>query len=133
MNVYVIFVEETGPWFLQLLNHGFKHCFMAISYDNIHWIIVDHLYPYTSLKILSSSDIEEELKQWSDKGHTIIKTNLNETISENAHFGILTCVETTKRIMKINNMLIQTPWQLYNYIIKNMPHIIVNEKSDSSP
>lgn len=127
MNVYVVFMEDACPWILKILSRGFKHCFMAVSYDNEHWVIVDHLYPYTNLKVLSNNDLNVEIEKWKTEGHVIVRTTLNDMISENAHFGFLTCVETTKRIMKINNMLIQTPWQLYDYIVKNMPHHVVNQ------
>ena len=132
MNVYVIFVDEIGPFFLRFLAPGFKHCFMAVSYDDKHWVIVDHLYPYTSLKVLTQDDIDKEIADWISKGYLVINTKLNETITENAHFGVLTCVETTKRILKLNLWWIQTPWQLYNHIITNMPHAVINEKHNTA-
>lgn len=135
MNVYVVFVDDPGPFFLKILASGFRHCFMAVTYDDKHWVIIDHLYPYTALKVLTPDEIQVEVDKWIENGYTVLNTKLNDVINENAHFGMLTCVETTKRILKLNVWWIQTPWQLYWYITNNFPHVVMNEvkKKDANP
>lgn len=122
-KAWVVFTGETDiPW-LKFLKDGFRHCFVLIN-DGTRWISIDPLAPYTDIEIHYHVDSDFDLPDWlCSRGYKVVPSDINKTHKTPAPWMLCSCVESIKRILGIHKRLILTPWQLYQYLIKQNNNI----------
>ncbi len=114
----VVFSSDSSLGYLRILKPGFRHCFVAISQQD-HWIICDPLCHRTDLLAIDKS-AALNLGQWyRDHGLTVIHTHVRTAPLRLAPLRPFTCVEAVKRILGIHAGAVNTPWQLYQYLLRS--------------
>jgi hypothetical protein len=113
----VIFGENQTVFWLRWLHIGFRHCFVCISVNN-HWVICDSLLHRTNLTVIEGVTASDLVRWYSDRGCTVVRTNVRDPQPECAALRPYTCVEAVKRILGIHAPWTFTPWQLYRRLIR---------------
>jgi hypothetical protein len=115
---WVVFSDETDLPYLKILRHGFRHCYLLMS-DGQKWFSVDPLSHMTQIGFHSFTE-PFNLPLWlKSQGHTVVKVALEEPKERTSPLMVMTCVETVKRVLGIQNRWLITPWQLYRHIQPN--------------
>ncbi len=116
-KAWLVCTNQTDLKTLKFFKKGFRHCFIVI-HDGAHWISVDPMSNQMEI-IVHNVEPDFDLPSWlRTRGHKIIEAPLAQRINKAAPVMLFTCVEACKRILGIRNMLILTPWQLYQHILK---------------
>lgn len=130
----VVFGNVTNVWILRILKRGFRHCFVVLQ-RNRKWIICSPFFDYLYIDIIEECT-EEELSSWYEsQGFTVIKTQTIQPSYKLAPVRVLTCVEVVKRVLGVRARWINTPFQLYRYLVSERKKKIENERSkvDKNP
>lgn len=111
---YFCFCNSRRKW-LKLFKKGFQHCFVAIRYGNVFFVMEDSLdgfYP--------SIMLAEDFFLFTNKNKCSILT-MERVEPSSKKFGIWywapTCVNFVKAIGSFRTRA-QTPYQLYKYLLK---------------
>lgn len=112
-TAYVAFGGRKVHWWMSFLKKGFYHCFLVMEQDN-KWIAIDPVLGWTDL-IFSEEDLTNHFTRM---GYRLIYADVKIPEKQEAHLRPLTCVETVKRFLGIQNPMIFTPYQLFKYLIK---------------
>ncbi|MGZ8409435.1 MAG: hypothetical protein ACXWVS_05855 [Hyphomicrobium sp.] len=115
----VVFSGDTSVHCLRVLRAGFRHCFVAVC-RNDHWIICDPLCHRIDLLVITKSMVAD-LGQWyRHHGLSVIETSVRAAPLRVAPVRPLTCVEAVKRVLGIHARSVNTPWQLYRYLSRQL-------------
>jgi hypothetical protein len=113
----VIFTGETDITWLKVFKSGFRHCFACVHTAG-QWILYDPLAHVTTLSLYSDID-SVDLEFWfRQHGCSVIRTTLKPARLKKSPPGFFTCVEAVKRVLGIQTLFVQTPWQLYRHLSK---------------
>lgn len=116
-----------GPWWLRLLQPGYRHCGVLIEaprYDVVSgheiWVAVNPRIGGTEIDVWIADDIDELVAQIEDPRFNVTRTIVTRAAAPApgrpyAWFAC-TCVEQVKRVLGIRGWWIWTPWQLYRRI-----------------
>lgn len=116
MKYYVLFVDGNDRWWMKFLKPGFKHCVLLREYGENLFLYFENLFGDIIVDVVDVPlrEIQEETQA------IVVEYEVPDT--EPAHRSvqeIITCVTTLKKIMGIADIRIQTPYQLYLYLLKN--------------
>lgn len=109
---YVAFGGTKSHWWMNFLKKGFYHCALVLG-NGREWVLIDPLVQITDLIVLKKAPVLDILKQ---KGYQLIQTTPCTPKSTRILFRPLTCVETVKRFLGINQPKIWTPYQLFKFL-----------------
>lgn len=120
---YVVFEPHTNLWWLQGLKPGFRHCYLLLEQSTEvcrWWLEVNPMSNQIMIfKRVSKLDIDYISYLEREGNCLVLPINFANPIAKCAPLGVFSCVEFMKRILGIHNILIITPYQLYNYICNN--------------
>lgn len=103
-HIYIVFTKAKRlGWMRRLLHKDISHCF-AMWPDGDRWLVVDRAVNKTSVFTLNDR---------SDIIGKVVRVPVKDSIS---YIGLDTCVSSVKRLIGLNNIFIQTPYQLYKRI-----------------
>ena len=109
---YVAFGGTCSHWWMRFLKKGFYHCALVLG-NGRDWILIDPLVHFTDLIILKNVSIIKALRA---KGYRLIRTTPQIPEITPVQFRPMTCVETVKRFLGINQAKIWTPYQLFKFL-----------------
>jgi hypothetical protein len=113
---YVVFMDAPQKPYLKALKQGFRHCAYVVKHKD-DWVIYDPLSNYTDLMISSDPTL---ITRFETAGFVCVPIkSRNRKLSRFVLPEFLTCVTQIKRILGIQNILIQTPHQLYIFLTKD--------------
>ncbi len=120
-EVLVVFVDGTTcPW-LRVLRPGFRHCFAALRQGG-RWLLVDPLKRSLEVRLLPPEAAGFDLAAfYLGQGHRVLRGAVPRrdpppATGRGAALGLprpLTCVETVKRLLGLDDGWVLTPWQLF--------------------
>jgi len=117
-RLWIVFTGETDIAWLKILKPGFRHCY-ALYHDGQHWLTIDPLSSYTDLEILSDIAAECHLPfLLQQQGLTVVEAKIPTLVARAAPIAFYSCVEAIKRLIGLHRVTVITPWQLYQYLIK---------------
>lgn len=115
----VVFRGDADLWWQWLLKPGFRHCFVCLN-DGRHWLVVDPLSCGLEVGVLTVA-AEVDLAAWLRR-HALTVVAVRPTrLRRPLPPGLLTCVETVKRVLGLSAPLVVTPWQLYRHLMRLAP------------
>ena len=128
LNTFYIFFcnEKVYKWRKKILLQNEKHCFAAKSMklqDGTEYLLtLENLYSYidTNFCFLNYKEICENVPNIS----SCIEYYTDINPKNNILFDIISCVTVIKKLLGINNIFIQTPNQLKNYLLKKGGKVI---------
>ena len=109
---YVAFGGTPAHWWMHFLKKGFYHCALVLG-NGRDWVLIDPLVHFTDLIILKNVSIVKALQK---KGYRLIRTTPHIPDLTPVQFRPMTCVETVKRFLGINQAKIWTPYQLFKFL-----------------
>lgn len=116
-KVFVAFGGNKTHWWTGFLKKGFYHCLIIFG-DGRAFVLIDPVIGWTDIIFFNGEDIAEMFSSLIKQGYkTIVETNV-QTEKQKCHLRPMTCVETVKRFLRIQNPFIFTPYQLYKHIKK---------------
>jgi hypothetical protein len=116
---YVVFTDQTDLWWLKFLRHGFRHCFVLIRMADI-WLSVDALAHKTEIMRIDMPDTFNMIKWLEGQGDIVVNIKPQTTQQKPLGPALFSCVEHVKRLIGIRAAGVITPWQLYNYLSKEI-------------
>lgn len=114
----VVFAGGTAMRWLRLLRPGFRHCFVAVALGD-GWVVLDPLSHKTSLAVVEGYSAQELADWYESHGLIAIETVVRDAPAKLAPLALTTCVEAVKRVLGIHAWSVVTPWQLYDYLLRN--------------
>ncbi|MCB9996625.1 MAG: hypothetical protein H6869_09335 [Rhodospirillales bacterium] len=119
LKAWVVFSGQVDrPW-LRVLRPGFRHCFVILN-DGHHWLSFDPMLNHIDLRVHGHVPPSFDLPAWlSSRGQTVVAADVDHTHKEPMPLALFTCVEAVKRILGLHRLAIQTPWQLYSFLMNN--------------
>ncbi len=108
--IYIGFSTHSHKLYARILCKKYKHCAPVIVNKN-ECIIYQFVNAYKQEKISIKPRDLNILKQ---HGWTFVKYNCK--INPDTKFVALTCVQFTKHLCGIKNIMIQTPDKLFNFL-----------------
>jgi hypothetical protein len=127
-EVLVVFVDGTTcPW-LRVLRPGFRHCFAALRQGG-RWLLVDPLKRSLEVRLLPPDAAGFDLATfYLGQGHRVLRGAARRddppAAPERTGAGVprpLTCVETVKRLVGLDDGWVLTPWQLFRRLQRGGP------------
>lgn len=114
----VLFADATDLWWLRWLRPGFRHCFVALTFEG-GWVVIDPMSHRTGVAHFPLPQ-EFDLASWyRQRGLTVVPVQNISLDKRVAPFLPYSCVECVKRILGIRARSVITPWQLFQYLNKN--------------
>lgn len=114
-SAWVVFTSKTDlPW-LRFLKPGFRHCYALLN-DGKVWISIDPMSNYTDISVHHHLPDDFDLPRWLERRGAIVVPASTSRKQTEAPWGIISCVESVKRIFGIHKRGIITPYQLYRYL-----------------
>lgn len=103
------------PW-QRLLRPGFRHCCLILE-NGDQWLLVEPLAALLEVRRLGLAcvDLRPRLRR---AGLTVAEAALPASLERPAPPGLWTCVETVKRGLGLHAFWVQTPWQLYQFLVQ---------------
>lgn len=116
-----------GPWWLRLLQPGYRHCGVLIEaprYDVVSgheiWVAVNPRIGGTEIDLWIADDVDELVAEIEDPRFDVTRTIVTRAAppapGRPYSWFACTCVEQVKRVLGIRGWWIWTPWQLYRRI-----------------
>lgn len=127
-NYILLFTERNNiKIYRKVLHEKFKHC-LIISQTYNGWRFINPLQEGVMHKRIANCTLHNLLDVYSSMGYTTIygkMLNPHKKIKKPIKY---TCVSVCKKIIGINSFSIITPYQLYNYLLKNEIGSLFNKK-----
>ena len=119
---YVMFCDRP---YNTLLQRGFRHVWV-LGYQPYtqNWLIIDHHGVKCDFLVLTKEAGFSTLKSL-DSDITCLSMHENIQPGRMLSWGLISCVEITKRILGINAPWAFTPLQLYRHIRAHAPHSVI--------
>jgi len=108
------------PW-LKLLKPGYRHCFVLVE-EAGGWILYNPLSHRTELAFHAGLTGEDIAEHYRLAGYEIVETFVLGAPRRQAPVRPYSCVEAVKRALGIHSGRVLTPWQLRQYLKKNLKH-----------
>lgn len=112
MIVYIGFSNKTHKLYAKMLCNKYKHCAPVIIDKNR---VVLYQFVHTN-KIIDINIRKKDLNILKHYGWTFIKYNVKNIPTDILKIHAITCVAFSKRVCRIDNILIQTPDALFRYL-----------------
>ncbi len=112
----VVFSGKADFWWQNLLRPGFRHCAVIVK-SGQHWIALEPVSNRLQTRVLMNNP-DSLAGQLLRRGLHVVETNVVETQLGFCVPGLWTCVEVVKRALGIKRVSIQTPWHLYQHLLK---------------
>lgn len=109
---YVAFGGRQTRWWMCFLKKGFCHCALVLG-DGREWVLIDPLVHFTDLIVLKNGSA---LRTLARQGYRMVRTTPAIPRLQGVRLRPLTCVETVKRFLGINQPFIWTPYQLFRFL-----------------
>lgn len=120
-RAYVVFTDKTTIPMLGVLTRGFRHCFVLL-HNGLYWTRVEPMANRMHIDVFTHLDPAYDLPDaLRTQGHAVIEAKINYT-EDGSLFTVLSCVSVVKRIIGLHKPLIQTPFQLYQHLSKEINH-----------
>ena len=118
VDTLVVFVNHTECRWLTWLRPGFRHCFAAVRIDH-RWVVCDALKSSVELHAFDLPSDFDLASFYSEKGHVVvIGTRMCQPNIHRLTIEPLTCVAITKRVIGLQSIWVQTPWQLFRVLLE---------------
>jgi len=115
-KAHVIFTDDTDLPYLKILKRGFRHCFVLLN-DGKNWIAFDPLASHFELTVPKVPP-DFDLPRWLQGQGCITAPARIKPQKTPALPGLISCVETVKRVLGIRKLWLFTPWQLYRHLVE---------------
>ena len=132
---YIIFKNsDIKRWWHRFCKKGFQHCYI-LHFDGYEWYVLENLYwgGIFYRNITLNGYIFDQgvniIPYYKELGYKIVEYDKIDVIKENIYnvgklrtpllFTPNTCVEYVKNYCGIRNILVNTPYQLYKYLLKD--------------
>lgn len=107
-NTYILFTNAPTKKYLNFLKDNFRHCIYVEGSEG-DWIIIDPLSHKTD--ILRTT--ENPINTLKNKGFIMVKVTKKPEPKKSYFPEPITCVTQIKKLLGIQNIFIQTPYQLF--------------------
>lgn len=128
LNTFYIFFcnEKVYKWRKKVLLQNEKHCFaikeIKLNNGDKYFLTLENLYSYIDINLcfLNVNEICNNVPNIS----SCIKYSTDIKPKNNILFDIISCVTVIKKLLGINNIFIQTPYQLKKHLLKQGGKIV---------
>lgn len=139
-RVVIVFSDHTQLWWLKGLKRGFRHCFMLLEQGN-SWVLLDPRLDRLDIQIIPAMDHPELVAWYRRQNLIVVSAYLPFDNTHPAKPGPLvgpnSCVAVIKKILGIDKITLQTPWQLHKFLThnkeQNMNKVLSPSLSTASP
>jgi hypothetical protein len=113
---WVVFMDVPQKPSLRLLKQGFRHC-AYVRREKNQWVVYDPLSYHTEMALSSDSTLMTRFEQ---AGFICVKVKYKAKIGQKIIWPeFISCVTQIKRILNVQNIWVQTPYQLYKFLQRN--------------
>ena len=112
----VVFGGQADLIWLNMLKHGYRHCFAVIESGRGVWVIYNPLSHCTEIATVAGPDGPALAGHYRKLGFRVVETRINRPPKCPAPWRFYTCVEAVKRLLGLRAGGVFTPWQLYKYL-----------------
>ena len=115
MKAIVVFHDEgrSSHWLDNFLEPGFKHCFVTLLKDD-YWVLLDPTICGTDIQVVADSTVNVA-HSYRMNGYKV-KEITYDNLPPKYPYIISNCVGIVKAVIGINNPMVMTPYQLWNYL-----------------
>lgn len=112
------------PW-LRFLKSGFRHCFVAVEFEDC-WVIIEPLSHRTDVSVCDFMTARQLTSFYRSQGLKAVQTRTKDPGPEPVPWRPFTCVEAVSRILGLRAPAVLTPWQLFRHITMKKNKILDN-------
>lgn len=112
----VVFCHDTSIWWLRFLKQGFRHCFVLIETGEHEWVAIDPLANRIEVTAPIQASLEALSASFEAHGHRSVCAWIRGNPPLGSPLSLFSCVDLVKRVLRLRQPMIFTPYQLYNYL-----------------
>ena len=118
----VAFTNAERPRWLRFLAKGFRHCFALVCTSG-RWVVINPMSHWTDVAVLAESadgaTANEMVRTLEERGFAAVACAIAEPARRAWPPAPFTCVEVVKRILGIQEPIVLTPRQLFQFLKQN--------------
>lgn len=118
---WVIFMNAPDKKQLKFLKSGFRHCLYAEKQGKT-WIVIDPLSTRTECILQCDDKDGNPIARLKQAGFLCVEVKSYIKPIHHCSLEILSCVTQVKRLLGIQSWRVQTPYQLYKFIQKELKY-----------
>jgi hypothetical protein len=116
-EAYVVFENSESVW-TRLFKIHFRHVSVVVQLKSGLYLHMNPRMCRVDFRVVTSEEVHNMYMRVADRNVTILKYKIDKDVERNRVLNMFTCVEFVKRVLNIHALHVQTPYQLYRYILK---------------
>ncbi|MBL4613957.1 MAG: hypothetical protein JKY27_03665 [Magnetovibrio sp.] len=115
----VVFSGDVDLKWLRVLRPGYRHCFVVVHSGDA-WVLYNPLSNGTELNVWPVQP-EQCIRDWLlCQGYKVVEVSVRPFVPKALGWAPFSCVEAVKRVLGLRAAWVFTPWQLHQYLEKQL-------------
>lgn len=133
VKTYYICFTQGFYWLYHFMKKGFGHIVILEQLTKNDYFFIHPSFNYLTISLCYTENFTQFYEKYTVGAIVKVTLDLQRQKRENilfySPFNFINCVSLTKYLLGIHNPFIQTPYQLYKYLIKLNNHFYIKDVS----